>query len=114
VVDFPGSYNAILGRPCYAKFMAIPNYTYLKLKMPGTHGIITTSTSFKVADTCEQANCELASAMAELPRTTPQDAASTPDVGFDTLKSAEGEEDAPTSAADILKCAWIGATSPNE
>ena len=27
VVDFPGSYHAILGRPCYAKFMAIPNYT---------------------------------------------------------------------------------------
>ena len=34
VVDFPGSYHTILGRPCYAKFMAIPNYTYLKLKMP--------------------------------------------------------------------------------
>ena len=28
VVDFLGSYHAILGRPCYAKFMAIPNYTY--------------------------------------------------------------------------------------
>ena len=27
VMDFPGSYHAILGRPCYAKFMAIPNYT---------------------------------------------------------------------------------------
>ena len=25
VVDFPGSYHAILGRTCYAKFMAIPN-----------------------------------------------------------------------------------------
>ena len=24
VVDFPGSYHAILGRPCYAKFKAIP------------------------------------------------------------------------------------------
>ena len=27
VVDFLGSYHAILGRPCYAKFMAIRNYT---------------------------------------------------------------------------------------
>ena len=27
VVDFLGSYHAILGRPCYTKFMAIPNYT---------------------------------------------------------------------------------------
>jgi hypothetical protein len=40
-VDFPRSYNAILGRPYYAMFMAIPNYTYLKLKMPSPHRIIT-------------------------------------------------------------------------
>jgi len=26
VVDFCHAYHAILGRPCYAKFMAIPNY----------------------------------------------------------------------------------------
>ena len=44
VVGFPGTYHAILGQPCYAKFMAIPNYTYLKLKMPGPKGIITVST----------------------------------------------------------------------
>ena len=43
VVDFLGSYHAILGRPCYAKFMAIPNYTYLKLKMLGPNGVITES-----------------------------------------------------------------------
>ena len=35
VVGFRGTYHAIIGRPGYAKFMAIPNYTYLKLKMPG-------------------------------------------------------------------------------
>jgi hypothetical protein len=33
VVGFQGTYHAVLGRPCYAKFMAIPNYTYLKLKI---------------------------------------------------------------------------------
>ena len=27
VVGFKGTYHAILGRPCYTKFMAIPNYT---------------------------------------------------------------------------------------
>ena len=46
VVDFPGSYHAILGQPCYAKFMAIPNYTYLKLKMPGPNDIITVGSNF--------------------------------------------------------------------
>ena len=46
VVGFYGTYHAILGHPCYAKFMAIPNYTYLKLKMPSLGGVITIGTSF--------------------------------------------------------------------
>jgi hypothetical protein len=32
VVDFEESYHAILEHPCYTKFMAVSNYTYLKLK----------------------------------------------------------------------------------
>jgi hypothetical protein len=48
-VDFERSYHAILGRSCYAKFMAIPNYTYLKPKMPGPNGIITVSGSSEQA-----------------------------------------------------------------
>jgi hypothetical protein len=31
----------ILRRPAYAKFMVVPNYTYLKMKIPGPKGIIT-------------------------------------------------------------------------
>ena len=46
VVGFPPVYHAILGRPCYAKFMAVPNYTYFKLKMPGPRRVITVGTSF--------------------------------------------------------------------
>jgi hypothetical protein len=46
VVDFHRTYHAILGRPCYAKSMAVPNYTYLKLKILGPHGVITIGTSF--------------------------------------------------------------------
>jgi hypothetical protein len=38
VVEFRGTYHAVLGRPCYAKFMVVPNYTYLKLKMSGPNG----------------------------------------------------------------------------
>jgi hypothetical protein len=34
VVDFKSSYHTILGRPMLARFMAIPHYTYLVLKMP--------------------------------------------------------------------------------
>ena len=42
VVGFRGAYHDILWRPCYAKFMAVPNYTYLKMKMPGPKGVVTT------------------------------------------------------------------------
>ena len=62
VVGFPKTFHAILGRPCYAKFMAIPNYTYLKLKMPGPHGVITVSTSFQWAYECEVECCGHATA----------------------------------------------------
>ena len=40
VADFESSYHAILGRPALAKFMAIPNYVYLLLKMPGNSGVL--------------------------------------------------------------------------
>jgi hypothetical protein len=35
VADIKTSYHAILGRPTLAKFMAIPHYVYLILKIPG-------------------------------------------------------------------------------
>jgi hypothetical protein len=53
VVGFRGTYHAVLGRPCYAKFMAIPNYTYLKLKMPGPNGIITVESTYRHAYECD-------------------------------------------------------------
>jgi hypothetical protein len=56
IANFPGTYHAILGRPCYAKFMAIPNYTYLKLKMPGPRGVITLGVDLQQAHLCEQEN----------------------------------------------------------
>jgi hypothetical protein len=46
VVGFRGTYHAVLGRSCYAKFMAILNYTYLKLKMPIPVGVITIGTTY--------------------------------------------------------------------
>jgi hypothetical protein len=49
VVGFSGTYHAILGRLAYAKFMAVPNYTYLKLKIPGPKGIITVGPTYQRA-----------------------------------------------------------------
>ena len=63
MVDFLGSYHAILGWPCDAKFMAIPHYTYLKLKMPGPNGVITVGSTFSHAFMCDHEHHELATAI---------------------------------------------------
>jgi hypothetical protein len=60
-VGFRGAYHAILGRPCYAKFMAVPNYTYLKMKMPGPNGV---GSSIEHAFDCDVECVEHAEALA--------------------------------------------------
>ena len=45
VVDFASPYHAMLGRPCYAKFMAIPHYGCLKVKMPEPRVVIVVTSS---------------------------------------------------------------------
>jgi hypothetical protein len=64
VVGFRGTYHAILGRPCYAKFMAVPNYTYLKMKMLGPNGIITVGSSIEHTFDCDVECVEHAEALA--------------------------------------------------
>jgi len=82
VVGFRCTYHAIVGRPGYAKFMAVPNYTYLKLKMPGPKGIITVSSSYEHAYECDvecveygeavESSDELASKLEALAAEAPQ------------------------------------------
>jgi hypothetical protein len=64
VVGFRGAYHAILGQPCYAKFMAVPNYTYLKMKMPGPKGVITVGSSIEHSFDCDVECVEHAEALA--------------------------------------------------
>jgi hypothetical protein len=40
VVDFKSSYHAIFGRLALTKFMAVPHYPYLLLKMLGPNGVL--------------------------------------------------------------------------
>jgi hypothetical protein len=65
VVGFRGTYHAVLGRPCYAKFMAVPNYMYLKLKMPGPNGVIVVGSTYRHAYECDVECVEYAEAIAE-------------------------------------------------
>jgi hypothetical protein len=64
VVGFRSAYHAILGRPCYTKFMAVPNYTYLKMKMPRPNGVITVGSSIEHAFDCDVESVEHAEALA--------------------------------------------------
>jgi hypothetical protein len=54
VMDWTSQYHAILGRPAFAKFMAVPHYAYLTLKIPGPKGTITVQGSVEVSNTCDK------------------------------------------------------------
>jgi hypothetical protein len=59
VVDFETSYHAILGRPAIAKFMAVPHYTYLVLKMPSPAGVLSLQGNLKISFDCDTEAVEL-------------------------------------------------------
>ena len=78
--------------------MAIPNYTYLKLKMPGPCGVITIGTSFQRDYECEVECCDHAStvvATKELITLREEVAEKTPDAKTTTgsFKPAEGSKE---------------------
>jgi hypothetical protein len=54
VMDWPSQYHAILGRPTFARFVEVPHYAYLVLKIPGPNGVITVKGNFEVLDTCDK------------------------------------------------------------
>jgi hypothetical protein len=60
VADFETSYHAILGRPAIAKFMAVPHYTYLVLKMLSPAGVLSLQGDLKISFDCDTKVAELA------------------------------------------------------
>jgi hypothetical protein len=60
VADFKTSYHAILGRAAIAKFMAVPHYTYLVLKMPSHAGVLALQGDLKISYICDTEAVELA------------------------------------------------------
>jgi hypothetical protein len=68
VANFDCGYNAIIGRPGLARFMAIPHYTYIILKMPGPQGMITVRADFQGVAECFRVAIQ--AALATKPSTT--------------------------------------------
>ena len=62
-VDLSSPYHALLGRPALAKFMAVPHYAYLKMKMLGPKGIITITGCYKRSLECASAGSKLAESL---------------------------------------------------
>jgi hypothetical protein len=60
VADFETSYHAILGRLAIAKFMVVPHYTYLVLKMPSPAGVLSMQGDLKIFFDCDIEAVELA------------------------------------------------------
>jgi hypothetical protein len=54
VVDRPSQYDAILGQPAFARFMAVSHYAYHKLRMPANRGPLTISGIFARSENCNK------------------------------------------------------------
>jgi hypothetical protein len=59
VADFETSYHAILGRLAIAKFMAVPHYMYLVLKMPSLAGVLSLQGDLMISFDCDTEAVEL-------------------------------------------------------
>ena len=100
--------------------MAIPNYTYLKLKMLGAHGVITVGTSFQRAYESEVECCGHATAIVaseELATLKEEVAEGVPDAkkSTESFESAEGSKEVlidPSSSEG--KTVRIGTTLSSE
>ena len=100
--------------------MAVPNYTYLKLKMPCPHWVITVGTSFQWAYECEVGRCGHATAIVtsgELATVKEEVAEETPNAKKSTgsFESTEGSKEVlidPSSSEG--KTVRIGTTLSSE
>ena len=99
--------------------MAIPNYTYLKLKMPGPNGVIIVGSAFSHAFTCDREHYELATTVinsSELPRLGELSTPAVPDCNKPTSSTAfrplEETKVVGIDPTDSTKTVRIGAKLP--
>jgi hypothetical protein len=59
VADFKSSYHTILGCPMLSRFMAVPHYTYLVLKMPAPHRVLTVYGDLLISFKCDNEALEI-------------------------------------------------------
>jgi hypothetical protein len=120
VVDWPSQYHAILGRPAYARFLAVPHYAYLKLKMPGPKGPITVKGDFQKSDKCDSEFNKISQSfgmqeeLEEISKTNnhavlPEAKRPVPDDAFDATNDTKKYQVHPT---DQSKTAMVSSSLP--
>ena len=99
--------------------MAIPNYTYLMLKMPRPNVVITVGSAFSHAFTCDREHFELATAVINSSELAQLGESSTPAVpDYNRLTSSSTfHPTEETKAGEIdptnpTKTVWIGTKLP--
>jgi hypothetical protein len=114
VVGVSGTNHAILGRPAYAKFMVVPNYTYLKLKIPSLKGIITVGTTYQHAFECDASAFSFAEALIQSERLHAEPPSEDQDVPESSKRAACSFEPAKdvkdAAASDDGRTLRIGTT----
>jgi hypothetical protein len=112
VTDFETSYHAILGRPAIAKFMAVPHYTYLVLRMPSLAGVLSLQGEVKIFFNCDTEAVELTAtnqvpnAMVEIYATSKKHAPTELEVPekTDTANKPQPSEEVQVKAIDLGTC----------
>ena len=59
-MDLVSPYHALLGRPALTRFMAVPHYGYLKMKLPGPKGVITIAGDYRRSMECATQSSKMA------------------------------------------------------
>ena len=101
--------------------MAVPNYTYLKLKMSGPNSVITVGSTFSHAYTCDHEHYELATAIinsSELPWLGELSTLAVPDCNKSTSSAAfcpsEETKAVGIDPTDPTKTVWIRTKLPTK
>jgi hypothetical protein len=109
VADFETSNHAILDRPAIAKFMAVPHYTYLVLKMPSPAGVLSLQGDLKISFDYDTEAVELATTN-QVPNTMLEICAASKKLAptkleipekFDTANKPQPSEEVQVKAIDL-------------
>nr|XP_034586609.1 uncharacterized protein LOC117849131 [Setaria viridis] len=63
IVDFNTAYHGVLCRPALGKFMVVPHYVYMIMKMPTPNRVITVLGNVHTAYDCERENLQIATTL---------------------------------------------------